>query len=97
MDYEEMKEWLDNIVRMNDKCRSTEWLNSSVNVSMYSPTIIVNKGIDIIADVMGFRLKETRDEKYNQSTYSFEYGGVHFFQTFPAGFQLGGNNIDGTD
>lgn len=97
MYYCEIKDWLDGIVKAMDQCKSAEWLNSSVNAYVYRSVVMINRGIDIIADVMGLQLKESISVDTDRATYSFEYKGIEFWSMYGPGFRLGGNNIDRAD
>ena len=81
MEYAEVKEWLDRLVHNYNEHHELSKLNESVSVCTTSYGIQLFKGIDIIADVMGFCITE-KDEETSQFryNYSFMYEGVEFFE-----------------
>lgn len=80
MEYQEVKNYLDALIRVRDEARNIQRFNSSIEAIMAaSSDIHIYKGIEIIADVMGLKLdkKKFLDRK---PRYFFIYAGVEFFQ-----------------
>lgn len=80
MEYQEVKEYLDNLIQVREEAKSCECLNSSIQAIMISyPEIHMYSGIEIVADTMGIRLdsKKLRD---GTMKYFFTYSGTEFFQ-----------------
>lgn len=88
MEYEQMKEWLDALIANAEQAMELEEFNSSIKASTspfsFSRKILIPRGIDIVADVMGIPLTEielpadevTYSHKYK---YQFLYRDVLFF------------------
>lgn len=83
MEYAEVKEWLDRLVQNYNELHELSELSTSVEICTGSNGVQLFKGIDIVADVMGFSLTE-KDEETSQFRYrySFMYEGVEFFELF---------------
>ena len=80
MEYQDIKHWLDELIRLKSESKSLENFNSEIQSIIYSyPEIQLFNGIEIIVDIMGLKLfaKRWRD---NKTEYSFRYEGVKFFQ-----------------
>lgn len=88
MDYESVKERLDRLVNLSKEALSISDFNSIFKTcldSCFSSGIHVFSGIREIAEIMGLELKEVNRDTDEIShdfpwKYSFEYGGVVFFQ-----------------
>lgn len=80
MEYQEVKEWLDELIRARNRCLSLECLDTNIQAIMH-PTMDIHiyKGIEIVADVMGLKLTE---RKFNDKRmdYFFMYSNIEFFQ-----------------
>lgn len=83
MEYAEVKEWLDRLVQNYNELHELQEFNTSVSICTGCDGVQLFKGIDIVADVMGFSLTE-KDEEIGQFRYrySFMYEGVEFFELF---------------
>lgn len=85
MEYTEVKEWLDKLIEANKEIKSMKsslgWFSSDIRAIIhYDPCILIYKGIEIIADVMGLELKQEVRETSVQ--LSFEYSGTTFLQIY---------------
>lgn len=80
MEYAEVKEWLDRLVQNYNELHELKLFNTSVSLCTAS-YVQLFKGIDIIADIMGFHLTEkdyeTSEFRYE---YSFMYEGIKFLE-----------------
>lgn len=80
MEYAEVKEWLDRLVQNYNELKELKEFNTSVSICTAS-YVQIFKGIDIIADIMGFHLSEkdyeTSEFRYE---YSFMYEGIKFLE-----------------
>lgn len=81
MDYDTVKDWLDNVVCSIKDQRSLSVLTESIKLSQ-SPDLYVTmvKGIDIVADIMGLRLHHFKNSGDGTHQYSFSYQNVKFIQ-----------------
>lgn len=83
MEYQEIKDYLDNLIRVYKESRAAESFNSEIKAITvsYKEMIHIHKGIDILADVMGIPLEvEERDDAEFRFEYSFKYRDFLFFQ-----------------
>ena len=80
MEYENMKKWLDNIVRIQREASTKYEFNNRIKASLNALDVLVYQDIDVIADKMGLPLNEKYDESDEiiPYTYSFVYEGVTF-------------------
>ena len=80
MEYLEIKDYLDRLIRIQDEAQSCEDLNANIKAIMITgPAIQMYKGIEIIADVMGLQL-DSKKRGDGDMEYFFIYSGVEFFQ-----------------
>ena len=83
MEYEVVKQWLDELVKANREANKENVLTSSIRaVAAVDTSVLVFSGIDIVADVMGLELQEeliTHDSDFRYS-YTFKYDGMRFVQ-----------------
>ena len=80
MEYQEIKDYLDSLIRIRDEAKNSEKLNSSIEAIMIvNPEIHIYKGIEIIADVMGIKLK-SRQRRDGITEFYFNYSKIKFFQ-----------------
>lgn len=83
MEYEVVKQWLDELVDDFLKVTKENVLNSTIRAQIaIEVSVLIYEGIDIVADVMGFDLTE---EILNNDcevwfAYSFTYKGVKFVE-----------------
>lgn len=83
MDYITTKEWLNRQLELKQEGEDSRELNSSVAVYSEDSDILMSKGIELVADIMGLDLVEEvkPGTDYNYPYwYSFVYGGVKFVQ-----------------
>lgn len=80
MEYEKVKEWLDKLIKNLKEAQENEHFNNQIIAIGPGEKIQIFRGIEIIADVMGVELKETRICSIYPFEYSFVYGGVEFHQ-----------------
>lgn len=83
MEFENIKEWLD--FHAGTYKRVTNTKQFDIGLSICEPYgfdgIPMIEGIDIAADTMGLRLRESKvDMEHFKFKYSFFYNGVKFYQ-----------------
>lgn len=84
MEYQVAKDYLDNLIRVQNEAKSSAYFNSSIQAIIIADpeSVHMYRGIEIIADVMGLTLGE-REWRYKEDVrteYFFIYSGVEFFQ-----------------
>lgn len=81
MEYEKIKEWLDEHIKHLNNARRINDFNNQISANVTYDNVLIFKGIDIVADVMGLNLKESIHEDLTlQYEYSFTYNGITFVQ-----------------
>lgn len=83
MEYEKVKQWLDDVVDMAEHSKSLEEFNTSICTTNLIRNIQMYKGIDIVSDVMNIKLTAEPRKYDDESEYirsSFVYRSVEFFQ-----------------
>lgn len=89
MSYSEVKEWLDKIVDNQKNREALEGFNSQIQLRKESKIVHVEKGIDVIADIMDIKLKKKtvfleRQRKFVRIGI-IEYRGCILWQRFQKG------------
>lgn len=80
MEYQEVKDWLDNLICVQNEAKRIEKFNSNIEAIMVStPNIQIYTGIEIIADIMGLKL-ESRERTDGDKELYFNYSKTRFFQ-----------------
>lgn len=88
MDYAETTKWLDSLIANQKQARKIQDLNSQVSAIIVSPTdlesrsILMYKGIELVADTIGEALTEEYEKNADRNLYryTFKYGGFVFVQ-----------------
>lgn len=79
MDFVNVKEWLDRLVAECRAIKASEFFSSQIKIHTEIDNIYVDKGIDLIADMIGVELKEKTESTFTRK--EFEYGGINFYST----------------
>lgn len=83
MEYEKVKQWLDDVVDMAEHSKSLEEFNTSICTTDLIRNIQLYNGIDIVSDVMNIKLTAEPRKYDDESEYirsSFVYRSVEFSQ-----------------
>lgn len=80
MEYTDVKEWLDNIVKIHKMASFDHVFSDFIRASFVIDNVLVYDGIEILADMMGLELSERKVEPADELKYeySFVYDGVTF-------------------
>lgn len=79
MEFTELEEWLDKIVAAKKELADLKVFNSQIEMGNADSSVMLFKGIDVVADIIGVQLERrgfTEEIKYH---YSFIYEGVEFW------------------
>lgn len=80
MEYEQVKEYLDDIVRDYKNAIRPRYLTNQIQSKVsIEKNILVRKGLEIMADIMGLEIQEKEIEDWRlKYAYTFVYDGVKF-------------------
>lgn len=82
MGYEEIKQWLDNIVDAICRLNSLRRYNSDISGGAKEDSYLISKGIDVVADVMGLylRYEDVKESALGFTKWRrFSYKGITFY------------------
>ena len=83
MEYEAVKEWLDQLVANRNELHNLQFFNNKIEVCGVHDSIQIYQGIEILADAMGVKLNMQRnhEEVYPYPyRYYFNYCGYEIVQ-----------------